>query len=82
MVRQLTLDLPEEIDRALQTEAARAGKSAAQLALEWIESRIHPPPRGSVDAILPSFGAWSMTPEERKKIERMIKEDRLLDSDQ
>ena len=79
MTRQLTLDLPEEVDQALQAEAARAGKSPEQLALEWIESRINPPPRGSVDAVLPSYGAWSMTPEERKEIERMIEEDRLLE---
>lgn len=81
MARQLTLDLPEQVNQALQKEAARTGKSPEQVALEWIEPRMQPPARGSVDAILPSYGAWSMTPEERAQIERMIEEERLLGTD-
>lgn len=83
MSRTLSLELPEQVERALVEEAARTGKSREQIALEWIESRLEQSPRGSVDAILPSYGAWSMTPEERAEIERTIEEDRLLeDADQ
>jgi len=74
----LTLDLPDELDQALQSEAARTGKSREQVALEWIGSH-HLPTRGSAEAMLSSHGAWSMTPEERSRIERIIEEERLLE---
>lgn len=80
MTRSLTLDLPEEIDQALQSEAARTGKSREQVALEWIGSH-QPPARGSAEALLSSHGAWSMTSEERCRIEQMIEEERLLGDD-
>jgi hypothetical protein len=76
MTRSLTLDLAEEIDQALQSEAARTGKSREQVALEWIGSR-RLPPRGSAEALLSSLGTWSMTPEERSRIEQIIEEERL-----
>lgn len=81
MPRQLTLDLPEEVDRALHKEAARTGKSPEQVALEWIEARIGSPPRGSAEALMLSYGTWSMTPEEQARITRMIEEERLLEED-
>ena len=79
MPRSLTLDLPEDLDRALQGEATRTGKSREQIALEWIGSHVEAPSRGSVDALMASFGAWSMTPEERVRIEQMIEQERLLE---
>ncbi|MEX0703375.1 MAG: hypothetical protein WD069_14870 [Planctomycetales bacterium] len=82
MSRQLTLDLPEEVDRALRAEAARRGKSPAQVAIEWIESRVAAPRRGSAEALMASHGTWSMTPQERIMIERMIEEERLLEDDE
>ena len=81
MSRQLTLDLPDEVDQALQTEAARAGKLPEEVVLEWIESRIKPPRRGSAEALMLSHGTWSMTPEEHARIEREIEEDRLLEAE-
>ncbi|MEX0718546.1 MAG: hypothetical protein WD066_18280 [Planctomycetaceae bacterium] len=77
----MTLDLPEEVDRALRAEAARTGKSPSQVALECIESRVAAPRRGSADALMLSHGAWSMDPDERESIERMIEESRLLEVD-
>jgi hypothetical protein len=79
MSRVLTLDLPDGVDHALQEAAARSGKTAEELAVEWIGSHLSHPPRGSAEALMMSFGAWSMTPEERARIERMIEEDRLLE---
>jgi plasmid stability protein len=79
MSQSITLKLPDEVDRALQIEAARSGRSPEQVALEWIESNIAKPTRGSAEALLLSHGAWSMTPDEQARIERLIEEDRLLE---
>ena len=79
MSQSITLELPDEVDRALQEEAARTGKSAEQVAIEWIGSHVEGPVRGSADALLASHGVWSMTPDERAQIERMIEEERLLE---
>jgi hypothetical protein len=77
----MTLDIPESVERALESEAARTGKSPEEVALQLIESNLQKPRRGTIDAVLPWFGAWSMTPEERARIERMIAEERLLGED-
>lgn len=37
------------------------------------------PARGSVEAILPFFGAWQMTPEEQADIEQMLYEARHIE---
>ena len=79
MSQEITLRLPDEVDRALHDEAARTGKSTEQVAIEWIGSRIESPPRGSADALMSFHGVWSMAPDERAQIERMIEEERLLE---
>jgi hypothetical protein len=81
MSQSITLNLPEDVDRALQNEAVRSGRSPEQVALEWITSHATEPPRGSAEALLLSHGAWSMPPDELARIERMIEEDRLLEED-
>lgn len=78
MARLLTLNLPEDVDRALQQEALRSGKPPEQVALEWMVSHVDIPQRGSGEALMRSHGTWSMTPEERGQIERAIEEERLL----
>jgi hypothetical protein len=78
MSRLLKIDLPEEVDRALQEEAARTGKSPEQVALEWIEDHVETLSRGGREALMAMFGGWSMTAEERAQIEQMIEEERLL----
>jgi len=78
MTRTLTLEIPEDVERALQEEADRTGASYEQFVTTWLRQRAKPPQRGTVDAIMPYFGALSMAPEEREKIERMIEEERLL----
>lgn len=42
-----------------------------------LESRVAPPRRGSAEALMASHGTWSMDPDEREEIERMIEEERL-----
>ncbi len=79
MSQLITLKLPDEVDRALQEEAARTGKSTEQVAIEWIGSHVDSPLRGSADALLSSHGAWSMAADERAQIEQMIEEERLLE---
>lgn len=81
MARTLTLDIPEDVERALQDEAARTGKSREQVVTEWLRQHVSPAPRGTVDAIMPFFGSWSMTDQERQDIERMIEEERLLEDE-
>jgi hypothetical protein len=78
MSRLPTLNLPDQVDRALKDEAARTGKSTQEVALDWIGPHVPRPVRGSVDALMPSLGAWSMTPAERAAIEQMIGDGRLL----
>lgn len=36
---------------------------------------------GNVDALMPFFGAWSMTAEERKTIEQMIEDERIMEDE-
>lgn len=79
MSQEITLKLPDEVDRALHDEAARTGKSTEQVAIEWIGSHVAGHPRGSADALMSSHGAWSMAPDERAQIEEMIEEERLLE---
>jgi hypothetical protein len=79
MARALTLDLPEDVERALDNEASRTGKSREQVALEWIEAHVPNVPKGSAEALMKSCGAWSMTSEERSRVEHMIEEERLLE---
>ena len=76
MSQMLQLEMPDEVYQALEREARSLGKSPEQLALEWVREHAQQPRRGSVEAIMPSFGAWKMTPEERTAIERMIDEQR------
>ena len=78
MSQMLQLEMPDEVYQALESEARSLGKSPEQLALEWLRDHARQPVRGSVDAIMPSFGAWKMTPDERAAIERMIDEQRHL----
>lgn len=44
-------------------------------------TRLSHPRRGSAEAILPLCGAWEMSPEERRRIEREIDELRHLEED-
>ena len=75
MSQTLTLELPEDMYQALQKEANVQKKTLEQVALDWMAQRIKPR-RGSVEAIMPFYGAWQMAPEERVRIEREIYEDR------
>lgn len=59
----------EVIRDGAKREAARTGKSLEQIALDWIAQHIQQPQRGSAATLLPFFGAWSMTSEERARIE-------------
>ncbi|MGE0377143.1 MAG: hypothetical protein AB7I48_18025 [Planctomycetaceae bacterium] len=81
MSQSITLTLPDEVDRALQDEAVRSGRSPEQVALEWIQSNVARPPRGSAEALLLSHGAWSMTPDEQARIERIIEEEQPQNTD-
>jgi len=81
MSQSITLQLPDDVDRALHNEAARSGKSPEEVALEWIGSHTEKWRCGGADALMSSHGAWSMTPDERTRIERMIEEERLLEED-
>ena len=79
MKQTLILQIPDEIHQVLKEEATKAGKSLEQIALECIAQHTERPQRGSVDALRPFFGAWSMTSEERAQIEQMIDKERLLE---
>jgi len=79
MKQVLRLEIPDEIYQALQREAATTDKSLEQVALEWIAQRAQAPKHGSVDALMPFYGAWRMTPEERAHIEQMIDEERHME---
>lgn len=79
MARIMTLEIPDEIDQGLGEAARRAGKSREQVALEWIGNHVQKCQRGTVGALMPFYGAWTMTPEERAHIEQMIEEERLLE---
>jgi hypothetical protein len=81
MSRTLTLQMPDEIDRSVEQEAARTGQSRESVVLSWLRERVAEPERGTVAAIMPSFGAWQMSPEERLQIERMIQEERSLEDE-
>ncbi len=78
MKQSLTLEIPDDVYHVLQQEAAKTGKSLEQLALNWIteHSRL-----GRVEALMPFFGAWRMTAEERASLEQMIEAERHLEED-
>ncbi len=79
MKQTLTLEIPDKVLQTLNREAARVGKSLETVALECITQHVQQPRRGSVEALSPFFGAWSMSAEERAKIERAIDEERHLE---
>ncbi len=79
MTHKLTIELPENVYRAIQERAAAAGKSVEQVTLEHMAHEARPPERGSVDALMPFFGAWQMAPNERAQIEQMIDDERCLE---
>ena len=76
MTKMLTLEVPDGVLDALRAEATRMGKSPEQIGLECItqHARVHRP--GTPAALKPFSGAWSMTDEERGRIERMIDKER------
>ena len=76
MSQTLQLEIPDDVYQALEEHARSLEKAPEQLALEWLQEHACQPVRGSVDAIMPYFGAWKLTPEERAEIERAIYEDR------
>jgi len=76
MKQTLTLEIPEDIYQALQKEAAKTGKSLEQLALEWLSQHAR---RGRLEALMPFFGAWHMSPEERTRIEQMLDQERHME---
>lgn len=75
-MKSITLQVPDEVYEALQKEAAKAGKSLEQLALDWLSQQAR---RGRVEALRSFFGAWQMTPEERAHIEKMLDEERHVE---
>ena len=77
MTHKLTLDVPDNVYRVLQKQAVAVGKSVEQVTLEHVARQATPPERGSVDALMPFYGAWQMAPDERAQIERMIEEERF-----
>jgi len=81
MKQILTLEIPDEVYQALEQEATTSDKSPEQVALEWIAEHAHPPKRGSVDALMPFYGVWHMTPGERTQIEQMLDEERHMQED-
>lgn len=81
MKQVLTLEIPDEVYQALQKEAATTDKSLEQVAIEWMAQHAQAPKRGSVDALMPFYGAWHMTPEERTRIEQMIDKERHMEED-
>ena len=82
MSLHLILDLPDDVEHALQREAARTGKTLEQVAIEWMEAHAEAPLRGSAEALMRSHGTWSMTPDERTRIEKRIEEERLMERDE
>ncbi|MCH8295879.1 hypothetical protein IH992_32780 [Candidatus Poribacteria bacterium] len=75
MNQTLTLAVPDRVYKVLWQEAQTQKKTVEQVALDWMAQRITPS-KGSVEAIMPFFGSWEMTSEERARIEREIDEDR------
>jgi hypothetical protein len=75
MKQTLTLEIPDDVYQALQQEADQTGKSLERLALDWLSQQAR---RGRVETLMPFFGAWRMTPEERAQIEKMLDEERHL----
>jgi hypothetical protein len=81
MKKTLILEIPDDVFQALKEEAARTGKPLERIALERITLQASQR-RGSAEALQPFFGAWSMSPDERADIERMIEEERHLEDNQ
>ncbi len=46
--------------------------------LNWLRERIPTAERGTVAALMPFFGAWQMTTDERERIERLIHDERSV----
>ena len=75
MKQTLTLEIPDDLYQTLQKEADKTGKPLEEIILSWITQQAH---RGRVESLMPFFGSWNMSPEERTKIERLIDEERHL----
>ncbi len=81
MNKTLILHLPENVMASLERDAKRAGKSMNEIALDRLRGGGPQPRRGDADALRPFFGAWRMSPAERRRIERMIERERHLPED-
>ena len=75
----MNIEIPDEVLHALKKEVVRTGKPLEEIALEWIAEHTQMSERGRVDDLMPFYGAWHMTPEERLRIEQMIYEDRHME---
>lgn len=73
---QLKLEIPEDVYEALKKEADTTSKALEQVALDWMRQHVESLRRGSVDSIMPFYGSWLMTSEERARIEHEIYQDR------
>jgi len=80
--RSLILDISDDIEQSLDQEARLTGKSREEVAKTWLRQHVPPPERGTLAAILPSFGVWAMSAEERLQIEQMIQSERDIEDDQ
>jgi hypothetical protein len=76
MSRSLILTLPDDIDRSLDAEVRLTGRSREEVAVAWLKQHVSPQERGTVSAMLPFFGAWSLSADERRTIEELIATER------
>ncbi|MBM4044127.1 MAG: hypothetical protein FJ279_03360 [Planctomycetes bacterium] len=76
MKQVLTVDVSDDVYEALREQSAKTGKPIREIASEWMAEHSRPAKRGSVDALMPFYGAWRMAPGERARIEQMIQAER------
>lgn len=78
MKQVLTVDVPDDVYEALREQSAKTGKPIREIASEWMAEHSRPAKRGSADALMPFYGAWRMTPEERARIEQRLEAERHM----